>query len=90
MPSLPQWNESATDHAAALVYATSALQDSSDVANDYPLAMNDTELGDFLMDAMGHVAHGTVPPAPMNELAACDALHILGDLPHPPMNLPPP
>lgn len=86
-PSPPQWNESATDHAAALSRAAPA--DTEDA--DYPLAMDDFELGDFLRDAMDHAnhGHGTMPP-PLNEAAACDALYILEDLPHPPMNLPPP
>jgi len=78
------------------VHATLAIPAAQDATEDYPLAMDDLELGDFLADAMHGVApsmeataHG-VAPAPMDELAACDALHILGDLPHPHMNLPPP
>jgi len=100
MTLTPQWNESATEHAAALVAAANlhlpADDDEADASNDYPVAMDDFELGDFLvdaMDAMEHLAAGTVPVAhPMDELAACDALHILdvGDLPDPVMNLPPP
>lgn len=92
MAPLPQWNESATEHAAALVQATLSIPSASheddveeDTSNDYPVAMDDFELGDFLMDAMEHTA-----AVPMDELAACDALHMCGDLPHPPMNLPPP
>lgn len=67
------------------MHATLAIPAAQDATEDYPLAMDDLELGDFLADAM----HG-VAPAPMDELAACDALHIFGDLPHPHMNLPPP
>jgi hypothetical protein len=84
--SLPQWNESARDHAAALGMATGHPEDDYD-DQDYPLAMDDMELGDFLMDAMDH-ANGHQPTP--HELAACDALHILEGLPDPPMNLPPP
>ena len=88
----PQWNESATEHAAALSRATQVDDDdnTNEAANDYPLAMDDLELGDFLMDAMGHINHGATPSVvtPLDEVAACDALHILEDLPHPPMCLP--
>ena len=84
---LPQWNDSAKDHALALGQATEALEDSH---NDYPLAMDDMELGDFLADAMGHINHGASVAPTWNEMAACDALHILEGLPDPPMNLPPP
>jgi hypothetical protein len=91
MTLTPQWNDSANEHAAALVAAANLhLPDEADAANDYPVAMDDLELGDFLVDAMGHLAAGTIPVAPMDEFAACDALHILGGLPHPVMNLPPP
>lgn len=94
MTLTPQWGDSATEHAAALVMAANLhLPEEADyAANDYPVAMDDLELGDFLvdaMDAMGHLQAGTIPVAPMDELAACDALHILGGLPHPVMNLPP-
>lgn len=78
--SLPHWNESASDHAAALAQAT------TDNDDDYPLAMDDMELSEFLRDAMEH-SHAQPTP---QELAACDALHILEGLPDPPMNLPPP
>ena len=92
---LPQWNDSAKDHAMALGQATEALSESSstdseDDANDYPLAMDDMELGDFLSDAMGHMNHGASVAPSAYELASCDALHILEGLPDPPMNLPPP
>ena len=59
---LPQWNESAKDHAMALGQATEALSDetssddSQDSSQDYPLAMDDLELGDFLMDAMSCIS----------------------------------
>lgn len=74
----------------ALGQATAIFNDEEELNNDYPLAMDDTELGSFLMDAMDHMNHGAVAAPSMNELAACDALHILEGLPDPPMDLPPP